>query len=69
MVRKAKLGMVDGDETLCTKFRHGFSQLLGHGVDLAPVRIVLAVFHNGEVDVGKLLSEAFETTAIASVAR
>ena len=69
MVREAELGVVDGDETLCTKFRHSFPQLLGHGVDLAPVGIVLAVLHDGEVDVGKLLPEAFEAAAIAPVAR
>ncbi len=60
---------MDGDETLCTKFRHGFTQLLGHGVNLAPVGIVLAVLHDGEVDVGKLLPEALEATAIATITR
>ena len=69
MVREAELGVMDGDETLCTKFGHGFSQLLGHGVDLAPVVVVLTVLHDGEVDVGKLFPEAFEATAIASIAR
>ena len=69
MVREAELGVVDGDETLCSKFRHCFPQLLGHGVDLAPVGIVLAVLHDGEVDVGKLFLEAFEATAVASIAR
>ena len=69
MVREAELGVVNGDETLCTKVSNGFPQLLGHGVDLAPVGIVLAVLHDGEVDVGKLLPEAFEATAIASIAR
>ncbi len=69
VVREAKLGMVDGGETVCTKFRHCFPQLLGHGVDLAPVGIVLAVLYDGEVDVGELFPEAFEATAIASIAR
>ena len=69
MVREAELGVVDGDETLCSKFRHSFSQLLRHGVDLAPVGIVLAVLRDGEVDVGKLLPEALETTAVATIAR
>ena len=62
MVREAELGVVDGDETFSTEFSNGLAQLLGHGVDLAPVGIVLAVFHDGEVDVGKLFSEAFEAT-------
>ncbi len=69
VVREAKLGVVDGDETLCTKVGNGFPQLLGHGVYLAPVGIVLAVLHDGEVDVGKLFPDAFEATAIASIAR
>ena len=69
MVREAELGVMDGDETLCTKFGHGFSQLLGHGVDLAPVVVVLAVLHDGEVDVGKPLPEALEATAVAAIAR
>ena len=69
VVREAELGVVDGDETLCTKFSNSFSQLHGHGVDLAPVGIVLAILHDGEVDVGKLFPEAFEATAIASIAR
>ena len=69
MVREAELGMVDGGETVCTKFRHCFPQLLGHGVDLAPVGIVLAVLHDGKVDVGKLLPKALEAAAIAPVAR
>ena len=69
VVREAELGVVDGDETLCTKVGNGFPQLLGHGVDLAPVGIVLAVLQDGEVDVGELFPEAFEATAIASIAR
>ena len=69
MVREAELGVVDGDETFSTEFSNGLTQLLGHGVDLAPVGIVLAVLHDGEVDVGKLFPEAFEATAIASIAR
>ena len=69
MVREAELGVVDGDETLCTKVGNGFPQLLGHGVYLAPVGIVLAVLHDGEVDVGKLFPEAFEATAVAAIAR
>ena len=68
MVRKAKLGVVDGDEPFSTEFSNGLPQLLGHGVDLAPVGIVLAILHDGEVDVGKLFPEAFEATAIASIA-
>ena len=69
MVREAELGVMDGDETLCTKFGHGFSQLLGHGVYWAPVGIVLAILHAGEVDIGKLFSKALETTAVATIAR
>ena len=69
VVREAELGVVDGDETLCTEFYDSFPQLLGHGVNLAPVGIILAVLHDGEVDVGKLIPEAFEATAIASIAR
>jgi len=69
VVREAELGVVDSDETLCTKFSNSFSQLLGHGVDLAPVGIVLTVLHDGEVDVGELFPDAFEATAIASIAR
>ena len=69
MVREAKLGVVDGDETLGSKFGNGFPQLIGHGVDLAPVGIVLAVLHDGEVDVGKLFPEALEATAVAAIAR
>ena len=69
MVREAELGVVDGDESFGTEFSNSFSQLLGHGVDLAPVGIVLAVLHDGKVNVGKLFSEAFEATAIASIAR
>ena len=69
MVREAELGMMDGDEPFSTEFSNGLPQLLGHGVDLAPVGIVLAVLHDGEVNVGKLFSEAFEATAIASIAR
>ncbi len=69
MVREAKLGVVDGDETPGAKFRHGLPQIFGHGMDLAPVGIVLAVFHDGEVDVGKLFPEAFEATAVAAIAR
>ena len=69
MVREAELGMVDGDETFSTEFSNGLTQLFGHGVDLAPVGIVLAVLHDGEVDVGELFPEAFEATATASIAR
>lgn len=69
VVREAELGVMDSDETLCTEFSNGLPQLLGHGVDLAPVGIVLAVLHDGEVDVGKLFPEAFEATAISSIAR
>ena len=69
MVREAELGVVDGDETPCSKVGNGLTQLLGHGVDLAPVGIVLAVLHDGEVDVGKLLPEALEATAIATITR
>ena len=69
MVREAELGVVDGDETLCTEFYDSFPQLLGHGVNLAPVGIVLAILHDGEVDVGKLFPEAFEATAIATITR
>ena len=69
MVREAELGVVDGDETPCSKVGNGLTQLLGHGVDLAPVGIVLAVLHDGEVDVGKLLPETFETAAVAAIAR
>ena len=69
MVREAELGVVNGDETSGTKFRHGLPQIFGHGVNLAPAGIVLAVFHDGEVDVGKLFLEALETTAVATIAR
>ena len=69
MVREAELGVVDGDETPCSEVGNGLSQLLGHGVDLAPVGIVLAILHDGEVDVGKLFPEAFEATAIATITR
>ena len=69
MVREAELGMVDRDETLGSKFGNGLSQVFGRGMDLAPVGIVLAVFHDGEVDVGKLFPEAFEATAVAAIAR
>ena len=69
VVREAELGVMYGDETFSTKFSNSFSQLLGHGVDLAPVGIVLAVLHDSEVDIGKLFPEALETTAIATVAR
>ena len=69
MVREAELGVVDGDETFSTEFSNGLAQLLGHGVDLAPVDIVLTVFHDGEVDVAKLLPKALKATAIASIAR
>ena len=67
MVREAELGVVDGDETLCTEFYDSFPQLLGHGVNLAPVGVVLAVLHNGKVDAGKLFSEALETIAVAAI--
>ena len=66
---ETELGMVDGDETSCSKVGNGLSQMFWNGVDLAPVGIVLAVLHDGEVDVGKLLPEAFEAAAIAPVAR
>ena len=69
MVREAEFGVVDGDETLGTEVGNGSPQLLWHGVDLAPVGIVLAVLHDGEVDARKLLPEALEATAIASIAR
>ena len=69
MVREAELGVVDGDETPCSKVGNGLTQLIGHGVDLAPVGIVLAVLHDGEVDVRKLLPEALETAAVAAIAR
>ena len=69
MVREAELGVVDGDETLCSKFRHCFPQLFWHGVDLAPVGIVLAVLHDGKVDAGKMFPEALEATAVATIAR
>ena len=67
MVREAELGVVDGDETSSTKFRHGLTQIFRHGVDLAPVGIILAVFHDGEVNVGKLFPEALEATAVATI--
>ena len=69
VVREAKLGVVDGDETPCSKVGNGLTQLLGHGVDLTPVGIILAVLHDGEVDARKLLPEALEATAVAPVAR
>ena len=69
MVRKAELGVVDGNEMPCSKVGNGLAQLFRHGVDLTPVGIVLAVLHDGEVDVGKLLPEAFEATAVAAIAR
>ena len=69
MVREAELGVVDGDEPFSTEVGNGLTQLFGHGVDLAPVGIVLTVLHDGEVDVGELFPEAFEATAIASIAR
>ena len=69
MVGEAELGVVDGDETPCSKVGNGLTQLLGHGVDLAPVGIVFTVLHDGEVDVGELFPDAFEATAIASIAR
>ena len=69
MVREAEFGVVDGDETPGSKVGNGLTQLLRHGVDLAPVGIVLAVLHDGEVDVGKLLPEALEATVVAAIAR
>ena len=69
MVREAELGVMDGDEPFSTEFSNGLPQLFGHGVNLAPVGIVLTVLHDGEVDVGKLFPEAFEATAIATIAR
>lgn len=69
MVREAELGVVDGDETPCSKVGNGLTQLLGHGVDLAPVGIVLAVLHDGKVNVVKLFPETFEATAVAAIAR
>ena len=69
MVRKAELGVMDSDETPCSKVGNSLTQLLGHGVDLAPVGIVLAVLHDGKVNVGKLFPEAFEATAVAAIAR
>ena len=69
MVREAELGVVDGDEMPCPEVSNGLTQLLGHGVDLAPVGIVLAVLHDGKVDIGKLLPEALETAAVAPVTR
>ena len=67
MVREAEFGVVDGDETSGTEVGNGSPQLFRHGVDLAPVGIVLAVLHDGEVDVGKLFPEAFEATAVATI--
>ena len=69
MVREAELGVMDGDEMFSTEVGNGLTKLLGHGVDLAPVDIVLTVLHDGEVDVGKLLPEALEATAVATIAR
>lgn len=69
MVREAELGVVNGDETPGAKFSNGLTQVFGHGVDLAPVGVVLAVLHDGKVDVGKLFPEAFEATAVAAIAR
>ena len=69
MVREAELGVVDGDESFGTEFRNGLTQVFGHSMDLAPVGVVLTVLHDGEVDVGKLFPDAFEATAIASIAR
>ena len=69
MVREAELGVVDGDETMGTEVGNGLTQLIGHGVDLAPVGIVLAVLHDGKVNVVKLLPEALEATAVAAIAR
>ena len=66
---ETELGMMDGDETSSSKVGNGSPQLLWHGVDLAPVGIVLAVLHDGEVDVGKPLPEALEATAVAAIAR
>ena len=68
MVREAELGVMDGDEMFSTEVGNGLTQLFGHGMNLAPVGIVLAVFHDGEVDVGKLFSEALEATAVATIA-
>ena len=69
MVREAELGVVNGDETPGAKFSNSLTQVFGHGVDLAPVGIVLAIFHNGEVNVGKLLPEAFEAAVVATITR
>ena len=66
---ETELGVVNGDETPGAKVGNGLSQMFWNGVDLAPVGIVLAVLHDGEVDVGKLLPEALEATVIASIAR
>ena len=68
MVREAEFGVVDSDETSSTKVGNSSPQLFRHGVDLVPVGIVLAVFHDGEVDVGKLLPETLKATAVATIA-
>ena len=67
MVREAELGVVHSDESPGSDFGNSFSQLIGHRVDLTPVGIVLAVFHDGKVDARKLFPEAFETVAVTTI--
>ena len=67
MLAQAELGMVNRDVAGGIQVFHLLAQILRHRVDLRPVRIVLPVFENPQVDVRELLPDLCVMLAIAAV--
>ena len=59
---------MNGEVALSAKFRHFFAQIFRHGMDLRPVRIVLAIFHNAQIDIRELFANLLEMFAVTAVA-
>lgn len=69
MVGKGNLGVMYGNEALGVELADLLAKFFGHGVDIAPVDIVLAILHDGKVYVWELFTEPLESHTITAISR
>ena len=68
MLRERVFGMVDGDDLLRTEVAANQQKFFGQRVDLRPVRVILPVLQNSEVDAVKLSTDFPKMGTVSAVA-
>ena len=65
---KGILIMVDGKDLFGLKIKYDFFEVSRHGVNIAPVFVILAVLQEGEIDLSETFADLVKAFIVASIA-